>query len=221
MRLKLFFASAVLAATAIAPAVANAEVLYDNIGAVTAASDAAASSGPLYNSFSTGATAPTISQFDLLLSGTARDGGTFQVQIVTDNPGSGPGSTSLYTSGAISDNILSTAVTDVNFSFAPVVLSASNRYWIGLIGDSLSSVAWAWTIGNGGTGVAGEYYANALGGPFSNDDLIGAGEPYQMRVTDAPAVATTPLPGALPLFATGLGALGIVGWRRKRKARTV
>ena len=29
---------------------------------------------------------------------------------------------------------------------------------------------------------------------------------------------TTPLPAALPLFATGLGALGLLGWRRKRKA---
>jgi hypothetical protein len=27
-----------------------------------------------------------------------------------------------------------------------------------------------------------------------------------------------PLPGALPLFATGLGALGLLAWRRKRKA---
>lgn len=28
---------------------------------------------------------------------------------------------------------------------------------------------------------------------------------------------TTPLPAAFPLFATGLGALGLLGWRRKRK----
>jgi hypothetical protein len=34
-----------------------------------------------------------------------------------------------------------------------------------------------------------------------------------------PAVAETPLPAALPLFATGLGALGLLGWRRKRKAQ--
>jgi hypothetical protein len=27
-----------------------------------------------------------------------------------------------------------------------------------------------------------------------------------------------PLPGALPLFATGLGALGLLGWRRKKAA---
>jgi hypothetical protein len=33
------------------------------------------------------------------------------------------------------------------------------------------------------------------------------------------AEGITPLPAALPLFATGLGALGLLGWRRKRKAR--
>ena len=29
----------------------------------------------------------------------------------------------------------------------------------------------------------------------------------------------TPLPATLPLFAGGLGALGLLGWRRKRKAQ--
>jgi hypothetical protein len=32
------------------------------------------------------------------------------------------------------------------------------------------------------------------------------------------AVSNIPLPGALPLFATGLAGLGLLGWRRKRKA---
>ena len=32
------------------------------------------------------------------------------------------------------------------------------------------------------------------------------------------SIHPTPLPAALPLFATGLGALGLLGWRRKRKA---
>ena len=31
-------------------------------------------------------------------------------------------------------------------------------------------------------------------------------------------LSPVPLPSALPLFATGLGALGLLGWRRKRKA---
>ena len=31
-------------------------------------------------------------------------------------------------------------------------------------------------------------------------------------------ITTTPLPAALPLFATGLGAMGLFGWRKKRKA---
>lgn len=33
-------------------------------------------------------------------------------------------------------------------------------------------------------------------------------------------VSATPLPAALPLFAGGLGALGLFGWRRKRKPAT-
>jgi hypothetical protein len=32
------------------------------------------------------------------------------------------------------------------------------------------------------------------------------------------SLSATPLPAALPLFASGLGALGLLGWRRKRKA---
>jgi hypothetical protein len=31
----------------------------------------------------------------------------------------------------------------------------------------------------------------------------------------------TPLPAALPLFATGIGGLGLLGWRRKRKAQAL
>jgi hypothetical protein len=32
------------------------------------------------------------------------------------------------------------------------------------------------------------------------------------------APAETPLPATVPLFATGLGAIGLLGWRRRRKS---
>jgi hypothetical protein len=43
---------------------------------------------------------------------------------------------------------------------------------------------------------------------------VGSGD---MALTGS-ELSQTPLPAALPLFAGGLGALGLLGWRRKKKA---
>jgi hypothetical protein len=66
--------------------------------------------------------------------------------------------------------------------------------------------------------------AQGYGGEFATEGVVGiyiAAYPYINFDTDdliaTAAVATTPLPGALPLFATGIGAMGMLGWRRKRK----
>jgi hypothetical protein len=53
-----------------------------------------------------------------------------------------------------------------------------------------------------------EEVANPATGAARTTALVGSG-------------AVTPLPGALPLLATGLGALGLLGWRRKQKAQAV
>jgi hypothetical protein len=61
---------------------------------------------------------------------------------------------------------------------------------------------------------------NATSGGFAtittvsntSGDFTTFGRPANLSVT------LTPLPTALPLFAGGLGALGLLGWRRKRKA---
>ena len=48
---------------------------------------------------------------------------------------------------------------------------------------------------------------------FLNNSAIFGDDIYNNGGT----VTETPIPAALPLFATGLGALGLLGWRRKRK----
>ena len=49
---------------------------------------------------------------------------------------------------------------------------------------------------------------------------VGGGWIFQsagLLISSASQLSQTPLPAALPLFVTGLGALGLLGWRRKRK----
>jgi hypothetical protein len=54
-----------------------------------------------------------------------------------------------------------------------------------------------------------------INGVFSANDGVGL-------VTEFDGTpVNTPLPAALPLFATGLGGLGLLGWRRKRKVQPV
>ena len=53
---------------------------------------------------------------------------------------------------------------------------------------------------------------------FRSFDIANS-DPPEIAATDPPARTTTPLPTALPLFAGGLGALGLFGWRKKRKVQ--
>ncbi len=55
-----------------------------------------------------------------------------------------------------------------------------------------------------GNGIGGFSFTGSAEGNISIDNLsVNAG--------------AVPLPAALPLFAAGLGAMGLAGWRRKRK----
>jgi hypothetical protein len=52
---------------------------------------------------------------------------------------------------------------------------------------------------------------------LSFNEMISGGDGFAFDYAAiSPIIA--PLPAALPLFATGLGALGLLGWRRKKKA---
>jgi len=63
-------------------------------------------------------------------------------------------------------------------------------------------------------------FASALGNAPDNVTQMNFFAPAGINfflITQGAAVPT-PLPAALLFFATGLGALGLLGWRRKRKA---
>jgi prepilin-type processing-associated H-X9-DG protein len=76
---------------------------------------------------------------------------------------------------------------------------------------------------------AGNYTPNySFTADFSQSKTVVAGDGSARTFTDAViftdhgnaplSVAATPLPASLPFFVTGLGALGLLGWRRKKKA---
>jgi hypothetical protein len=67
---------------------------------------------------------------------------------------------------------------------------------------------------NGGTASADPYIF--ISPTFSNTD--GYSIEVSPNIGNVPA---TPLPAALPLFASGMGALGLLGWRRRRKLSRV
>jgi len=60
----------------------------------------------------------------------------------------------------------------------------------------------------------------AVGSPTGQELVRYVAADTIIDVVGANPTGTTPLPAALPLFASGLGALGVLGWRRKRKAAT-
>jgi hypothetical protein len=87
------------------------------------------------------------------------------------------------------------------------------------------SVYWTRTLDThfSHSGVYWDYYFGFTGG-FQGEGLnISNGEYGMALITGFPPntqLGDTPLPAALPLFASGLGALGLLGWRRKRKNAT-
>ena len=67
---------------------------------------------------------------------------------------------------------------------------------------------------------AGIFILFSANPPFLLEDSAGD-QVASDTATFTPVVGTTPLPAALPLVASGLSALGLFGWRRKRKAAAI
>ena len=120
-----------------------------------------------------------------------------------------------------------------NFSVPALSLSISGTSLsLGGTGDlTVSPSAITWHPGGAGT----EFLDPLVGCVDFDGGHCGIGQPSQFdainlsnstEVSGATlqnlVIATaTPLPAALPLFGTGLGVVGLLGWRRKRKAQAV
>jgi hypothetical protein len=216
-----FFGSAQVSATPV--------TLFDSITGSTAnAADNIYSAGPLYASFSTGSSAATLTEIDVMLNGgTSGSGETVSVSLFSSNESSTPYPTAeslLASLGSI--NSVSSGDNEYSLNSLSDSLVANTRYWIELTSNASSVAGWDYTSNTSGTGVSTEYWqANYTPSPGSvpnaGNNQNGDGyfpNPYEMIVT-ADQVGTTPLPATLPLFASGLGAIGLLGWRRKRKAQ--
>jgi hypothetical protein len=112
------------------------------------------------------------------------------------------GSVSLIAPGAFSVTLASGLLTNDNQLFCSALACSPDSG----IGIAL----------NGGT----TYLLDLTAGGIFENQGIGLADVGTLTVTPDTPVAT-PLPAALPLLVTGLCTLGLVGWRRKRKARTI
>jgi hypothetical protein len=63
------------------------------------------------------------------------------------------------------------------------------------------------------------FLTGTLEGGLADLSALVRNEPADVLTFTMAPTSATPLPAGLPLFATGLGALGLLGWFRKRKVR--
>jgi hypothetical protein len=126
----------------------------------------------------------------------------------------------VYHNSLASQTIVTTLTQTYNLSFAyaprvgvPASSNGIEVFWGGtslgiFTGDG--TVSTAWTVFNFSVIGTGSDVVRFVA--VGTDDSLGGS-------LDAVALTATPLPAALPLLATGLGAFGLLGWRRKRKAQ--
>jgi len=139
-----------------------------------------------------------------------------------------PTSTILATAVATPPGQPNTALTYFNFSSSHVPVSVGQvlafRPYTTVSSGQVLGIQIA--FGSPDPYSRGELYTIYLQGgitdwqTFASAHLIDQGPVGGVDAAFVVSVITTPIPGALPLFATGLGALGLLAWRRKRKVLT-
>jgi hypothetical protein len=113
----------------------------------------------------------------------------------------------IFVTGTFTATLLGGLTWQAPSAFGITQQNAGPYAFVDLTGLTSFALTEAFTVG----GVPFDQWYNGLGNTLGFQDSHGASGDFQV----------TPLPAALPLFATGLGGLGLLGWRRKRKAQAI
>lgn len=203
-----------LVVTGFLPGAANASVLYDNLSAATGVftvnfiSSPPQGAGPIYDSFSTLGSPFSFMHLQLVVGLDNRAPvGSFDVALYHDSGSNTPGSLA-QDIATVLDSALSPTLGVVSISVPAITLAANTRYWIGLNSQN-TNAGWYWSNDISGPGVANEFECIFDG---CAPNIAG---PFLMQVSGVEEA--TPLPATLPLFASGIGGLSLLGWRRKKR----
>ena len=134
-----------------------------------------------------------------------------------------PGSTVTVTSG---NGDLGNTLNNTLFEFTGNVSVTNGQTFTAGHDDGLTFTIGGNTVISAPLGTAFTQTTGTYNGPtgtFPFQIVYGEsfGPPAALEISGFTLVSTVPLPGALPLFAAGLGGLGLLGWRRKRKPQAV
>lgn len=194
-------------------------ILFDELNTPYAGSDSVTMFGPLGESFTTGATAVSLTDVMVklniaqntatidnaaqkrragsrLLQPAASSGGAVTIALFSNN-GLRPG-TQVAQLGTVSDSSLPTSGAAQSFDLPvnpPVALTPNTIYWILVTSSNNSIAGFAWTTDTTGIGGSNEYTFYD-GGVYPNIGQFDG--PYQMRVTAA--APATPAPTVTNVF---------------------
>jgi hypothetical protein len=158
--------------------------------------------------------------FDVSGSSTLPLGGTLTIDTTTggvtgqDVTVPNPPNVGGVTFTGLTSSVSSGAGADWNITVeSPPIPPVGEIYYVLMVLPVSSLVGYA-----GGNVSIAVLYDNVTGfeGQFASCGVPNGGACGSLTLETTPP-SGTPLPAALPLFATGLGAMGLLGWRRKRR----
>jgi len=113
----------------------------------------------------------------------------------------------------------STSNSVVTIDVPGINLVGGRKYWLEVEGDESTIDYWNDNV-EGATGTYAYLYLGfSLSSEFTGSGTLGAFDLLGTGPTPLPSAI--PLPATLPLIATSLGALGLLRWRKKHKAKAL